>query len=161
MAFFHSNYKNCWKKYSSVALWQPKWYLWNRIHTRRWRLWEWQQELKHSHSSHKRAMNISCINDWEFILQSYTTAKQHPVHWPLRFRCCSPVCCHLVFSSCDEESPVRPSDPHLWHSSTPDSSPVHGEAEPPSPVPCESLPHISTKHMISSSKMKQPKKSFP
>ena len=63
-----------------------------------------------------------------------TTAEQHPVHSPRRLRCHSPVCCHLVFSSSDEESPVRPSDPCLWHSSPPDSSPVHRGAEPPWPV---------------------------
>ena len=63
-----------------------------------------------------------------------TTAEQHPVHSPQKFRCNSPVCCHLVFSSSDEESPVKPNDPHLWYSSTPDSSPVCREAEPPLPV---------------------------
>ena len=41
---------------------------------------------------------------------------------------------HLVFSSSDEESPVRPSDPHLWHFSTPVSCPAHRGAEPPLPV---------------------------
>ena len=61
---------------------------------------------------------------------SLTTADQHPVHSLQRFRCCSLVCCHLVFSGSDEESPVRPNDPHLWHSSTPDSSSVCREAEP-------------------------------
>ena len=60
-----------------------------------------------------------------------TTAEQHPVHSSQRFRCHSPVCLHLVFSSSDEQSPVRPSDPHLWHSSTSDSSPIHRKAEPP------------------------------
>ena len=47
-----------------------------------------------------------------------TTAKQHLIHSPWRFRCCSPVCHHLVFSSSQEESPVRSSDPCLQHSST-------------------------------------------
>ena len=39
------------------------------------------------------------------------TAEQHPVHLPQRFRSHSPVCYYLVFSSSDEESPVRTSDP--------------------------------------------------
>ena len=63
-----------------------------------------------------------------------TTAEQHLVHTPQRFRCYSPVCCYLVFSSSDEEGPVRPSGHHLWHSSTPDTSPVCRRTEPPSPV---------------------------
>ena len=63
-----------------------------------------------------------------------TTAEQQPVHSPQRFRCHSPVCCHLVFSSSDEDSPMRPSDPCLWHFSTLDSSQVHRWSEPPLPV---------------------------
>ena len=63
-----------------------------------------------------------------------TTAEQHPIHSPWRFRSHSPVCCHLVFTSSDEGTPVRTSDLCLWHPSTPDSSPLHGRAEPPSPV---------------------------
>ena len=73
-----------------------------------------------------------------------TTDEQHPVHSPQKFRCHSPVCCHLVFSSSDEESPVKTSDPHLQHSSTSDSSPVHRGAEPPSPVQ-----HHMTYHYMS------------
>ena len=42
-----------------------------------------------------------------------TTAEQHPVHSPQRFSSHSPVCCCLVFSSFDEESPVRTSAPCL------------------------------------------------
>ena len=42
-----------------------------------------------------------------------TTAEQHPVHSHQWFRCHSPVCHCLVFSSSDEENPVRLSDPHL------------------------------------------------
>ena len=37
-------------------------------------------------------------------------------------------------NSYGKESPVRPSDPCLWLSSTSDSCPVHRRAEPPSPV---------------------------
>ena len=39
-----------------------------------------------------------------------------------------------MFSSSDKESPVRTIDPHLWHPSMPDSSPLHGRVEPPSPM---------------------------
>ena len=42
-----------------------------------------------------------------------TTAKQHPEHSLQRFRSHSPLCCHLVFTSSDEGSPVRTSDPYL------------------------------------------------
>ena len=40
----------------------------------------------------------------------------------------------LVFSSSDDENPVRPSVPCLQHSSTSNSSRFDGRAEPPSPV---------------------------
>ena len=62
----------------------------------------------------------------------FTTAEQYPEHSPQRFRSWSPVCHFLVFTSCDEESPVWTSDPCLWHCSTPDNSPLQGRAEPPS-----------------------------
>ena len=42
-----------------------------------------------------------------------TTAEDHPEHSPQRFRSHSPICHHLVFTSSDEESPVRTSDLHL------------------------------------------------
>ena len=42
-----------------------------------------------------------------------STAEQHPEHSPRRFRRHSPVCHSLVFTSSDEESPVRTSDWHL------------------------------------------------
>ena len=35
-----------------------------------------------------------------------------------------------MFTSSDEESPIRTSDPHLLHPSTPNSSALHGRAEP-------------------------------
>ena len=63
-----------------------------------------------------------------------TTTEQHPEYSPQRFRSCSPVCCHLVFTSSEEDSPVRTSNPHLQHHSTPDNSPLQGTAEPPSPL---------------------------
>ena len=63
-----------------------------------------------------------------------TTAEQHPEHSPQRLRSHSPVCCHLVFTSCDDDSPVRTTDPCLQHCSTPDNSPLQGRAEPPSPL---------------------------
>ena len=62
----------------------------------------------------------------------FTTAEQQPVHSPQRSH--SHVCHHLVFNSSDEESPERPSNPHLQHSSTPDSSLIHRRVEPPLPV---------------------------
>ena len=40
-----------------------------------------------------------------------TTAEQPPDHSLQIFRSHSPVCNHLVFTSSDEESPVRTSDP--------------------------------------------------
>ena len=55
-----------------------------------------------------------------------TTAEQHAVHSPLRFTSHNAVCHHLVFSSLDEESPVR--------TGTLGSSPLHDRAEPSSPV---------------------------
>ena len=42
-----------------------------------------------------------------------TTAEQHPVLSPQRYRNCSPVCHYLVFSSSNEESLVRPNNPCL------------------------------------------------
>ena len=42
-----------------------------------------------------------------------TTAEQHPDQSPQRFRSCSPVHHHLVFTRSDDESPVRTSGPHL------------------------------------------------
>ena len=57
------------------------------------------------------------------------------------FRCHSPVHHCLEFSSSDEEIPVRPSGPCLWHSSTPDSSPVCRGAELPLPVQCHMNHH--------------------
>ena len=62
-----------------------------------------------------------------------TTAKQHPEYSPQRFRSHSPVSHHLVFARSDKESPVRTSDPCLWHCSTSDNSWLQGWAEPPSP----------------------------
>ena len=39
---------------------------------------------------------------------------------------------HLVFTSSDNESPVRTSDPYLQHLRAPDDSPLQGRVEPPS-----------------------------
>ena len=58
--------------------------------------------------------HISMSEDLSFNSTTpITTAEQHPVHSPQRFRCHSPVCCHLMLGSSDEKSPVRSSDPHL------------------------------------------------
>ena len=49
--------------------------------------------------------HISMSEDLSFNpTTSFTTADQHPLHSPQRFRCHSPVCHHLVFSSSDEEA---------------------------------------------------------
>ena len=58
-----------------------------------------------------------------------TTASQHQGHSQQRFRSHNLVCYHLVFTSSDDERPVRTSDPHLQHCSTPDDSPHQGRAE--------------------------------
>ena len=88
-----------------------------------------------------------------------TTAEKHPVHSPQGFRSHSSVCHHLVFSSSDEKSPVRTSDLHLQHPSMPDSSPLHGRAEPHSPV----QHHINYHHTSTPTplRMLQQKKIFP
>ena len=62
-----------------------------------------------------------------------TTAEQHPEYSPQRFRSHSPVCYHLVFTSSDDESPVRTSDPHIQHHSTPGNNPPQGRTELSSP----------------------------
>ena len=49
-------------------------------------------------------------------------AAQNLDHFPRKFRSHSPVCNHLMFSSSYQESLVR--------TNTPDSSPLHGKAEP-------------------------------
>ena len=60
-----------------------------------------------------------------------TTAEQHSEHFPRRFRSHSPICSHLVFTSSDDESPVRTSNPCLQHHSTPYDSPLQERAELP------------------------------
>ena len=109
-----------------------------RTHTGRWRLWEWEQELKYPHILSEEHHGyttfpqvIICLFDPATPL---TTAEQHPEHLPQIFRSHSSVHCHLVFTSYDEESPVWTSDPCLWYPNTPQISPLHGRAEPPSPV---------------------------
>ena len=89
-----------------------------------------------------------------------TTAEQHPVHSPQRFRSHSPVHHHLVFSSSDEESPVRPSDPCLQHSSMSGNRSSHGRAESPLPVQ-HHMNYHHTSTQVNLSKMLQHKKIFP
>ena len=76
-----------------------------------------------------------------------TTAEQHPEHSPQRFRSHSPVCCCLVFTSSDNESHARTSNPHFWHCSTPDNTPLQGRAQPPSPL----QHHMDCHHTITPS----------
>ena len=132
-------------------------------HTRRWGLWEWEQELKYSHSSQKSTMDIPHFLKWNLSFNPttpLTTAEEHPEHSPQRFRSHSPVCHHLVFTCSDAESPVRTSDPHLWHPSIPDSNPLHGRAETSftRQAPHGLPPHTYTKHRWTPSRMLQQKK---
>ena len=97
-----------------------KWHFWKRTSTRKWRLWKEKWELKYSHSSQKSTMHIPHFHGWNLSFDPTTplnTAEQYPEHSPRRFRSCSPVCCHLVFTNSDDESLARTSDPHLWHHS--------------------------------------------
>ena len=50
-----------------------------------------------------------------------------------RFRSHNPVCCCLVFTSSDDETSERTTDPCLWHCSTLDNNPLQGRAESSSP----------------------------
>ena len=81
-------------------------------------------------SSLRRALWIYHISTSENLSFEPTTlltkAEQHPVHSIQRLRSHNPVCHHLVFSSSDEESPVR--------TGTSGSSPLHDRAEPSSPA---------------------------
>ena len=117
-----------------------------RAGTRRWRLWEWEWELKHSHSSQKSTMSILHLNEWEFIFWSCNTtyhSRTTPSTLIPKIPTPQSWCCHLVFSSSDEENPVISSGPCLWHSNTSDSSQFHRRAEPLLPV----QHHINYNHM--------------
>ena len=69
----------------------------------------------------------------------FAIAEQHPEHSPRRFKSHSPVYHHLVFTSSDDKSPARTSDPCFQH-----HSPLQGRAESPSP-----LQHIMDCHHTS------------
>ena len=72
-----------------------------------------------------------------------TRAKQQPVHSLWRFICCSLVCCHLVFSSFDEESPVT----HIYDTPVCWMAAQSKQTLPfTNTAPCESPPHIHTKY---------------
>ena len=105
-----------------------KWHFWKRTHTWRWRLLEREQKHKYSHSSQqKTTTDIPYFHEWKYVLWSYHTTYHswtHSEHSPQWFRCHSPVCCHLVFTSSDNESCIGTSYPQLWLCSTPDNSPI-------------------------------------
>ena len=82
----------------------------------------------------RRAPQIYHVSMSDNLSFNPTTLHTMTDHSSQRFRSHSPVCHHLAFSIYDEKSPVRTSDPHLWHPSMPDGSPLHGRAEPPLPV---------------------------
>ena len=86
----------------------------------------------YSHSSQKSIMDIpiSMSKNLAFDPNApLTMAEQHPEHSPRRFRSCSPVCQHLVFTRSVDESPARTSDPYFCHHSL-----LQGRAESPSPL---------------------------
>ena len=65
--------------------------------------------------------------------QSPTTLEHREETSPHRYRCCSSICYQLVFTSFDDETPVRHSG-CCHHSGTDPSSPVHRKARLPSPM---------------------------
>ena len=125
-----------------------KWHFWKRTHTGGWRLWKWKGELKYSHSSQKSTADIPHFYKWKSVFWSCHTTHHSwtilPNHSPWQFRSHSPLHHHLVFTSSDDESPVRTSDPCLQQYSTQDDSPLHRRAEPPS-----QLQHHMDYHHIS------------
>ena len=69
--------------------------------------------------------HVSTMEDLSFDPVNFgqlpTTLEQHEENSPQSYRHCSFTCCWLVFTSCSDESPVRPQ-----HSSTDASSPATG-----------------------------------
>ena len=77
-----------------------------------------------------RVYHVSTMEELSFnpanFGQSPTTSEHHEEHSPQGYRCYNLTCCHLVFTSLDDESPVRadhssPKHPnqHHHHTSTP------------------------------------------
>ena len=107
-----------------------KWHFWKRTSTRRWRIWECKQEFKYSYSSQKSTTDIPCFHQWNMSFDPstpLTTDKQHSEYSSQRFW--SHILVHhcLVFTTSDDENPVRTNDQHSWH-----RSPLQGRAESPS-----------------------------
>ena len=96
-----------------------KWHFWMRACTGRWRLWEWKQELKYNHSSQKEHHRYTmfsqvriCLSTLPHLLPQLNNTQNTPLED-------SEATTHhcLVFTSSDDESPVRINDPHSWHHS--------------------------------------------
>ena len=89
-----------------------------------------------------RVYHVSKVDALSFNLanfgQSPTTPEQHAKPSSYRNSCCSLTCCHLVFTSSDDENPVRPSE---WHS-------PHCNANARSPTPREADVSSSVHHTL-------------
>ena len=129
--------------------------------------YESRSESQSIPTSLRRALQIYHISTSENLscdpTTPLTTAEQHPEYSPQRFRSCKPVCHHLMFTSSDNESPVRTSDPHLGHHSTQDNNPFQGRAEPPSQLHhhMDYHPHLHQAQMTPSRMLQQKKRIFP
>ena len=91
-----------------------------------WRLCEWEWKPQHPHPSQQSTKSLPCLNHGWNILQSCTSHTR--ASWRaliLRKRSHSFTCYQLVFTSFNDESPVRPSGWCPQHSSTNASSPAH------------------------------------
>ena len=75
--------------------------------------------------------------------QSPVAPDLHADYSPQGYRCHSSIYQRLVFSSSDEDSPVKPSDHHHHNPSTDVSSPAYRRAELSSPVQ-HNLCHLLT-----------------
>ena len=87
-----------------------KWHFLTWTYTRRWRIWKWEWLPKYSHSSLYRAPRLYHVSKHENLsfdsATPLTSEDPHPAFWD---HC--PVCCYLMFSSSDGESPVLTRDP--------------------------------------------------
>ena len=76
--------------------------------------------------------------------QSPTTPEHHEESSPHSHRCCSLTCHPLVFTSPNDESPVRPCEWCSPHSSTNARSPAHRRADPSPSVHHNQCNHITS-----------------
>ena len=127
-----------------------KWCFWMQTCKGRQRLQQWEWVLKDTHSSQKSTIGIYISTSENISFNStrpLTTDAQHPEHSPRRLRSHSPVHHCLKFNGYHEENP------------SPDSSPLHGTAEPPSPVQHHmDYHHTPTAAQLTPSRMLQQKK---